>query len=81
MSSLLDIPDIKLGSTQVIELKLGSTSVWTAESDPERIWGFSPPSGGEEIEIICNFAGIVSLNWGDGNTDRLISGVKFDHTY
>jgi len=79
---LPDIPDVRLGSTQVNEIRLGTNLVWIAESDPEYLWGFSTPSGGTKISLEARFErGIVSVDWGDGNTDRLSNRVTIEHEY
>ena len=78
---LPDIPDIQLGSTQVNEIRLGTNLVWAAESDPNKLWGFYTPSAGTTISVEASFKGIVTIDWGDGNTNQLLSGAEFQHTY
>lgn len=71
--------DIKVGSQQVVEVRAGTELVWPATSGD--FWTFDTPIGGEEIEVIATFTGAVSINWGDGDTDILVSLSAKNHTY
>ena len=67
--------DIKVGSQQVVEVRAGTKLVWPS------FWTFDTPTGGEEIEVIATFTGAVFINWGDGDTDILVSSSAKNHTY
>jgi len=76
---LYNASDIKVGSQQVVEVRAGTELVWPTTSGD--FWTFDTPTGGEEIEVISIFTGAVFINWGDGDTDILTSGVTTNHTY
>ena len=67
--------DIKVGSQQVVEVRASTKLVWPS------FWTFDTPTGGEEIEVIATFTGAVFINWGDGDTDILVSSSAKNHTY
>ena len=73
---LYNASDIKVGSQQVIEVRAGTELVW-----PSGLWNFNTPAGGEEVEVIANFSGHVTIHWGDSNSDILTSNVATNHTY
>lgn len=68
--------NIKVGSEQVIEVRAGTELIW-----PTGFWSFDTPSGGEEIQLIATFSGSVQINWGDGDTDILVSNTPINHIY
>jgi hypothetical protein len=74
---LYNAVDIKAGSEQVVEVRAGSELVWTRD----QFWTFDAPIGGEEIQLLPTFSGLVHINWGDGDIDVLTSGVSINHTY
>ena len=76
---LYNASDIKVGSQQVVEVRAGTELVWPTTSGD--FWTFDTPTGGEEIEVIATFTGAVSINWGDGDTDILVSLSAKNHTY
>ena len=71
--------DIKVGSQQVVEVRAGTELVWPTTSGD--FWTFDTPTGGQEVEVIANFSGYVTIDWGDGNVDALTSNVATNHTY
>ena len=73
---LYDAVNIKAGSEQVIEVRAGTELVW-----PAGFWTFNTPAGGEEVSVNATFTGSVEVNWGDGDTDILVSGTPTNHTY
>ena len=75
---LYDAIDIKVGDEQVLEVRLGTELVWIAAVD---FWVFNTPSGGEEINLFPRFTGSVQIDWGDGDTDILVSNTPINHTY
>lgn len=75
---LYDAGDIKVGSQQVIEVRAGTELVWPI---PSELWNFDTPTGGQEVQVIANFSGYVTIDWDDGNVDVLTSGVSVNHTY
>lgn len=68
--------NIKVGSEQVIEVRVGTELVW-----PTGFWSFDTPLGGEEIQLIATFSGSVQIDWGDGDTDILVSNTPINHIY
>lgn len=72
---LYNAVDIKVGSEQVIEVRAGTELVWPS------FWFFNTPAGGEEISVNATFTGSVEVNWGDGDTDILVSDTPTNHTY
>lgn len=77
---LYDAADIKVGTSQVSEVRVGAELVWH-RATAGIIWTFGTPSGGEEIKLSPRFNGIVDIDWGDGSTDVLSSGTTINHTY
>ena len=75
---LYNASDIKVGSQQVIEARAGTELVWPI---PSGLWNFNTPTGGQEVEVIANFSGYVTIHWGDSNSDILTSNVATNHTY
>ena len=71
--------NIKVGYQQVVEVRAGTELVWPTTSGD--FWTFDTPTGGEEIEVIATFTGAVFINWGDGDTDILVSSSAKNHTY
>ena len=76
---LYNASDIKVGSQQVIEVRVGTELVWPSISS--ELWNFNTPTGGQEVEVIANFSGDVTIYWGDSNSDILTSNVATNHTY
>ena len=76
---LNNISDLKVGSQQVAEVRVGTEVVWTITW--EDFWTFGTPTGGQEVEVIANFSGYVAIDWGDGDTDTLVSSSAKNHTY
>jgi len=70
--------DIKVGSEQVVEVRAGTELAWRASAS---FWTFNTPAGGEEVSVNATFNGLVVVNWGDGNTDILVSDTPTNHTY
>lgn len=68
--------NIKVGSEQVIEVRAGTELVWRSG-----FWSFDTPLGGEEIQLIPTFSGSVQIDWGDGDTDILVSNTPINHIY
>ena len=76
---LNDTSDIKVGSQQVVEVRAGTELVWpTIWGD---VWTFGTPTGGQEVKVIANFSGYVTIDWGDGDTDTLTNNVSINHIY
>ena len=76
---LNDTSDIKVGSQQVVEVRAGTELVWpTTLGD---FWTFGTPTGGQEVKVIANFSGYVTIDWGDGDTDILVSSLAKNHIY
>lgn len=73
---LYNAANIKVGSEQVIEVRAGTELVW-----PAGFWSFDVPTGGEEIQVIAVFSGSVQIDWGDGDTDILVSNTPTNHIY
>lgn len=74
---LYDAADVKVGSEQVIEVRAGTELVWQSGS----LWTFAAAAVGVEIELTAGFSGGTIVDWGDGDTDTLTSGVSVTHTY
>jgi hypothetical protein len=74
---LYDAIDIKVGDEQVLEVRAGTELVWLGSL----FWVFNTPSGGEEINLLPRFTGSVQIDWGDGDTDILVSNTPINHTY
>ena len=77
---LYDAADIKVGTSQVSEVRIGAELVWPAITTAT-LWNFNTPAGGEVVEIVATFFGSVDVDWGDDNIDTLSSNSSTTHTY
>ena len=77
---LYDAANLKVGSTDVSQIRLGSDLVWSSETGIEGIWTFSD-SAGDTITVGATFTGKSTVDWGDSNTNELTSDASFTHTY
>ena len=80
--SVLNLADnIKVGSLQVQSVYSGSTLVWP--TGLTGLWVFETPSPGTTItDLNVDFIGdSANINWGDGVTNTLTSGININHTY
>tara|TARA_B110000483_G_scaffold180638_1_gene213613 strand:- start:3117 stop:3359 length:243 start_codon:yes stop_codon:yes gene_type:complete len=78
---LYDAANLKVGSTDVSQIRLGSDLVWSSETGIEGIWTFSDTPG-DTIVLTATFSpGKSTVDWGDSNTNELTSDASFTHTY